>query len=225
MEKIIDEKYNTFWLRLFARFVDSVLIYFPYFIIVLLFKNTITNNIDFFLKNDIINSDNANFLLKNGIINNSKIILFISILFPFIDIVYNILSNKYFGKTIGKKIFGLKVLHLSEKRLLNFKEAILRNSYHIIDFLISFFMVFSTIMVISDMDIKQPMSFESNFYSQNKDIHIVKKVMNVIGFIWLAMNIIAILIDGKRRALHDMIANSVVIKDEQYNFADNEDDL
>jgi len=160
MKKIIDEKYNTFIPRFFASIVDFIL-----FIIVF-----------------AIASFYSNYQLSQYFLTN--------FLFAFSFPLYYIMCHKHFGYTIGKKLLRVKVLHISEARLLNYKEAIFRDIYFIIQLFI--------LMILWIIN--------KQFYD-NADV-----ILDKIEWFWITLEFVTMIFSEKRRAFHDMIANSVVVK-------------
>jgi len=111
-----------------------------------------------------------------------------------INVLYFILLHTKYGYTIGKKITGLKVLDASESRLISLKKSTLRESPYILINLGIIFYVF--IFFNTDRSKAEKMLYDLTF---------------ILNSIWVGLELIYTLSNKKRRAIHDLIANSVVI--------------
>lgn len=109
--------------------------------------------------------------------------------------LYFIILHAKYGHTIGKIITGLKVLDISELRLINFKKSILRESPFVV---INLAIILYVIALLGDDLSKTEERFHNITYT--------------INLIWIGLEIIYMLTNKKRRAIHDVIADSVVIK-------------
>lgn len=109
---------------------------------------------------------------------------------------YSILMHYYFGKTVGKKITGVKVLTIHEKRL-DIKHAVLRDIIQISITVIYVSGVLSLILPSS------PVSPGIN----------ISLLIATFPTIWLLLEVLTALINKKHRAIHDYIAGTVVIRE------------
>ncbi len=119
-------------------------------------------------------------------------------------IVINLASTLYFismhgfcGQTVGKMLMKVKVLSLNEKPL-RFYQAILRDTPQIL-FTISSFIFLRSIFVNSEQTEITPQEFFSN-------------PLMIVMAIWGLADILTVFFNVKRRALHDYVAGSVVVK-------------
>jgi uncharacterized RDD family membrane protein YckC len=116
---------------------------------------------------------------------NSTIPFFILSTIPYI---YSIFCHFKYGQTIGKAIMKIKVLTVEEIQL-SIKHAVLRDCVPLI------FLVFGLITSHS--------LNEKNFEFT---------AIDYVSIIWGATEIITMLFNNKRRAIHDFIAGTVVVK-------------
>lgn len=114
-------------------------------------------------------------------------------------IAYSVVSHGIFGKTIGKKICKVTVLDVSERKL-PFIKAVLRDLFPIIVLFLS--LPFELVSVWEGVN-----PFTKQEYS------ILDWIAMSSFYIWFVVEIVTMLSNKKRRALHDYIAGSVVIKD------------
>jgi uncharacterized RDD family membrane protein YckC len=123
--------------------------------------------------------------------------LIFNIIFSSSIYIYSVLMHGYYGQTIGKMCTGVKVLDISEKSL-NMNQAIIRDLIPITISVITF--IYMAIIVTNGTN---PFSIDS------KDNNML---IDNIGIIWFFIEIVTMLLSKKRRALHDYIAGSVVIR-------------
>ncbi len=159
------EKYNTILKRLLAAIIDGILLY-PISFLESLYMNKGVS------------------LFAVGTLAVTSAYLF-----------YFILLHAKYGHTIGKKITGLRVLDISESRLINFKKSILRES---------------PLIVINLGIILYVITFFNADLSKTEEVFY--DITFIINSIWIGAELIFMLSNKKRRAIHDLIADSVVIK-------------
>lgn len=114
---------------------------------------------------------------------------------------YSILMHGRYGKTIGKRVMGVVVLDLSEQRIPTFRQAFLRDIALVISqsvLLINFFRVVVTSGYIEHIDDKM------GWFGD---------VLSWAGLIWFLLEVVTMLANEKRRALHDRIAQTVVVQE------------
>jgi uncharacterized RDD family membrane protein YckC len=140
--------------------------------------------------------------LINGYVDGSanKFIFIIgSLLFLTIYSAYFIILQGRYGQTVGKKIMSIKVIDINEVSLIGIKRAILRELPWIIadiSILLYFFMMLFLI-------------HHSNL-EKAKDSY--KNLIFITSFTWMLIELATMLTNYKRRAVHDYLAKSVVIK-------------
>ncbi len=126
----------------------------------------------------------------------------IEFLNPVVDIIssfsyyiYSVLLHGLFGQTIGKYVLGVKVFDVNEERGITMKQAFIRDSvpigitifYYLLSF-IPFELTFSMILF-------------SAFIS-------------MVPLLWWILEIFSMLFNQRSRAIHDLIAKTVVVRTE-----------
>ncbi len=113
--------------------------------------------------------------------------------------LYSILLQGRYGQTIGKFICNVRVLDKTEKPL-SMKQAIYRDALPIVIILPVLFYQVTNILngQISSKGLPSPMNVTLKTYLS-------------IYPIWFSLELLTMLTNKKRRALHDFIAGSVVI--------------
>lgn len=111
--------------------------------------------------------------------------------------LYSILMHGLWGWTLGKRILRLKVVRNLDENKINFLQAGLRD---IVPLLLVVFCIYSFANISITSDTNVFVRYESLF-----------NLVNYMYGLWLLLEIITMLFNKKRRALHDFIANTVVI--------------
>ncbi len=119
------------------------------------------------------------------------LIAFLSFIIPY---VYSILLHGYCGQTFGKMAMGVKIFDKSEKKLISYKQAFMRE-----------------LVPLSILGLLQLFSLFGNLEEWNFWIYLTI-LMSWIMMSWALLEIGTMLFDKKRRALHDYIAGTVVLK-------------
>ena len=115
-----------------------------------------------------------------------------------IPFAYAIYLHGTYGQTVGKWLMKVQVLSVDETRL-TMRQAFLRDSIGLS--LIAVYLLFAISPVFSGVS---PSSRE--FYEH------IPSVIWKVGLITFALELITMLTNEKRRALHDYIAGSVVVR-------------
>ncbi len=170
----MNAKYDTFWRRLGAGFCDG-LVFMPLNI-----------------ADSVIQSYQLDIPLKIAWL----------LVFVFSRPLYIILMHAQYGQTIGKMATGIIVVHINEDRIINYKEAVLRESPFWITIMIS--------VIITVYYLLAPHAIADEHASDSYTI------LSYAGLIWYLLEILTMLSNNKRRALHDFIAHSVVIRKEEF---------
>jgi uncharacterized RDD family membrane protein YckC len=116
-------------------------------------------------------------------------------------IAYSVLMHGYKGQTLGKMFCNVRVLDITENKL-SLGQAFMRDIPLIIsNFIFSLYIFFNSNNYINAVTgkIKDISAFPIWFW-----------VLGMASFIWLLLEIITMLTNNKRRAIHDFIAGSVV---------------
>jgi uncharacterized RDD family membrane protein YckC len=117
----------------------------------------------------------------------------------FIPIFYSIIAHYKYGQTIGKWVACVKVLDISETKTINLQQSILRDSFYLTIELIGFF--YFIFMVLKNGDTQY-------FYDGFNDF------AGTPFLIWTLLELITMFTNNKKRAIHDFLAKSVVVRTE-----------
>ncbi|MFM8744102.1 MAG: RDD family protein [Cytophagales bacterium] len=111
---------------------------------------------------------------------------------------YSIIMHWQTGQTLGKIIMKVKVLHVSESRLLSLRESFMRDSVYVLIETISLFILFAQTILKGE-------------YTDYEGW--VAGILGSIGFVWFLVEIITMFGNDKKRAFHDLMADSVVVNE------------
>lgn len=117
-----------------------------------------------------------------------------SLVFP----VYSITMNAKFGQTLGKMWMKVKVTDVSEEKEITLPQAILRDLPQLI---------FNSAAIIIGIS---ALSYDE----KSIEMMYAYGTFNVIAGLWSLADIIVFLFNDRRRALHDLIARTIVVKTE-----------
>lgn len=120
-----------------------------------------------------------------------NLIFFASLFLPYL---YTILFHGFSGQTIGKMIAGIKILDKSEGTDINFGQAILRDIIPLIGVLVLFLLSVFGLLDESGNATSSAIIFSSIILS------------------WSILEMMTMIFNEKRRALHDYIAGTVVLR-------------
>ncbi len=169
-----EKRYLTFWPRLWASFVDSIVLWPLGTIFVLI------------LQLDL------------------PLWLFVTVGFlrslPWM--IYNIYLHGTYGQTIGKMVTSVKIIDAKTHNPISFRHAIVRDSIPIL--LILALAVYQAYhLTIGTISIDEII---------NNDPSTGAAWFGLILFVWWAAEVVTMLTNRKRRALHDFIAGTVVVR-------------
>jgi uncharacterized RDD family membrane protein YckC len=168
---ILQRKYETFWLRLGAVYVDAIILV-PLLIVSWL-------------------------LLAHSTLTGIRVAWFI--VAQCAALVYQIVMHGLYGQTLGKMSCHVIVRDISE-RPLSMKQAVLRNIFGIALFPLGLWVYLP--QVIHGASI-------AGFHRTPAG-----RVLSWLGVGWTVIEVVTLLANEKRRAVHDYIAGSVVIRTE-----------
>ena len=120
-----------------------------------------------------------------------------TIMIGFIWQLYSIIMNIKFGGTIGKLVVGIRIMDVNEKSWPNLKQVLMRDCVWIASYLISGLLMTIKLVQGESLDPLKTNVFEV--------------VLNWAGMGWVIAEIITAFGNNKRRAVHDLIAKTVVI--------------
>jgi uncharacterized RDD family membrane protein YckC len=113
--------------------------------------------------------------------------------------IYTVVLHARYGQTLGKRIMGVKVLDVSESRIPTLSQALVRDSVYIV--LNTFTLAYLFVLVMRG-------DYTEVALTQSAP----GRMLNWIGWGWFVTEIVTMLTNDKRRALHDVIARTVVVR-------------
>jgi uncharacterized RDD family membrane protein YckC len=113
-------------------------------------------------------------------------------------LVYSIWMHGKYGQTLGKMAVKVVVLDVSENPL-TMRQAVLRDILGVV--LLPIGLVIDIPRILHGVDISSP-----------SNITALDQVIGYSGLAWFLIEFITMLTNNKRRALHDFIAGSVVVR-------------
>jgi uncharacterized RDD family membrane protein YckC len=128
---------------------------------------------------------------------DTPILISWTILTAFLPLLYSVLLHFKYGQTIGKWVAGVKVVDVSEIRTLTFKQSVLRDVFYLGIEVVG--LLYFTILVFQT----DKAEYLYNDYRNFADQPILW---------WTFIELVTMLTNSKRRALHDLIAKSVVVR-------------
>jgi uncharacterized RDD family membrane protein YckC len=111
--------------------------------------------------------------------------------------IYSIYFHWKTGQTIGKRAMNVLVLDVSEEKGLTFKQAFLRDSIYVI------IQTAGLILIIVNV-------IKIGVYSDD-GINPYNSCLTIFAIVWFLLELVTMLTNKKRRALHDYIASTVVV--------------
>lgn len=151
------------------------------------------------------------FFLQNWLDSLSKTVaLILAVLFPVLFCAYDVCFVAMRGQTPGKMAVGIKIVKVNGGPV-SWKEAFLRHSINII---------FATagVIAICIAITKIPASEYAGLSWESRTHRLYElrpsgfRWMDVLSNIWIWSEVIVLLFNKKKRALHDFIAGTVVIR-------------
>ncbi len=115
----------------------------------------------------------------------------------FLPLMYFVLLHYKYGQTIGKWVTGIKVLDVSETKSITLKQSVLRDIFYLAIQIIG--LLYFTFLVVKTDEAEYLYNDYRNFAD------------NPILW-WTIIELVTMLTNQKRRALHDFIAKTVVIR-------------
>lgn len=179
-----DQKYRTFWPRFWAGITD-VLVLLP---LALIAQYILTFDDSFW--------DTARWLYVVVFILNYTY-----------QWVYSVYMHGRFGQTVGKMSTRVRVVDVKTEGPITFRHALLRDSVPI---LISvFLLLYGSYRLITGL----PVSESITRISSDSSVATTGEIwMALIVYVWWFAEIVTMLTNDRRRAIHDFIAGTVVIR-------------
>jgi len=118
--------------------------------------------------------------------------------------VYHVYMHGKYGQTFGKWACKVKIVTFKNEKNINFRIAILRDSIPIALFVLvliaEFYLIIVGKLTLTELYRPTPESIKIQFY------------LYLIPMLWLVAELVTMLTNKKRRALHDYIAGTVVVR-------------
>jgi uncharacterized RDD family membrane protein YckC len=149
-----------------------------------------------------------NYLIKISI----PVAMFITVIQLSLYSIYSIYFNYYYGATIGKMVVGIKITS-PDGSTISFKQVLLRSFVDI-----SFAITFIVVQVIAISKANSDIFLNAGWLERGQYIQFIlpKWYSNVslVQQIWIWSEAFVVLFNKRKRAIHDFIANTVVIRAE-----------
>jgi len=109
------------------------------------------------------------------------------------DWLYSVLLHSFFGQTLGKMATGIKVLSVNETPI-SFRQAFMRDIVLIVlDIAILIYAIYTLLMGVPEN------TFIDNWFT-------------FVGLGWFVAEVVTAVTNPQRRAIHDYIADTVVVR-------------
>lgn len=142
-----------------------------------------------------------NYLTKSDI---GTVVVIGNLLNNFSPYIYSILFHGFKGQTLGKMAMGVKVVNFEGEDQIDIKQAFIRDSVPFIIMIVLF--VYSYILISNGVEFDNSTDFST----------LAPMIfMAIISLLWTLLEIISMLFNEKSRAIHDLIAGTVVIRTDQ----------
>ena len=126
---------------------------------------------------------------------------YIFVFFTFLPFLYSIGMHGYNGQTVGKMVMGVQVTNSKNESSISYIQAVLRDLVPVICLTALVIMSFYApeVKTVEDMEI-------------HKDFFFMLSVLGSTRTIWYILEFVTMLLNKKRRAVHDFIAGTVVVR-------------
>ena len=114
--------------------------------------------------------------------------------------LYSVCMHARYGQTLGKMATGVKVLDVSEDGTPSLRQAFLRDIGSVVISSLAYLYLVQLVV--------------NGRYAEGAQVNETPgMILSIAALAWFALEILTMLTNPKRRALHDFIAGTVVIKD------------
>jgi uncharacterized RDD family membrane protein YckC len=124
---------------------------------------------------------------------------------------YNVFLPKRYGGTPGKLIVGIKIIRIDSLPI-GWKESFLRYSVNIFFVLVNLVVMIIAILLADDEMYNSLTWFQKPTYLNSLIAHY--DIITILSNIWVWSEVIILLTNKRKRAMHDFIAGTVIIKSE-----------
>jgi uncharacterized RDD family membrane protein YckC len=129
-------------------------------------------------------------------INNNSLIILTTSIITLSSVAYSVFFHAKYGQTLGKMAVDIKVVDVSEAKPISIRQAFIRDG-------IWFGIEVAGIIYFSLQLMK---TASGNIVSENYDGFI-----DIVSFSWVVLELVSMLTNAKRRAIHDFLAKTVVV--------------
>jgi uncharacterized RDD family membrane protein YckC len=127
-----------------------------------------------------------------------------SVLSQVLILAYNIFCHARWGQTLGKRAVGIRVVKVSGERL-TWREAVLRS---LVDVVLTIFYILRMAPIL----FPDPEAMWLQWVIVFSSLWIIE--LDIFGQVWFWSELVTMLFNKKKRALHDFIAGTVVIQEQ-----------
>jgi len=122
----------------------------------------------------------------------------------FVWLFYTIGMHAKFGQTVGKMVCKVRVVDAVTEEAITFRQAVLRDSIPFITTIVLVVYQANT-LVNSVLPVE---TYTQHQMAKDKNLWLLM----IIPLVWFVLEIVTMLLNSKRRALHDFIAGTVVVR-------------
>jgi uncharacterized RDD family membrane protein YckC len=138
--------------------------------------------------------------------------LLVTVLAPLLSWAYTIFFHARWGQTLGKKAMNIRVVKVSGEPI-SWREAVLRS---LVDIVLRTLVMIGTLIAL--------LHFPEAEYGQLPRVELSKHLaelspmwlswVNILSNIWFWSELVTLLFNKKKRALHDFMAGTVVVQEQ-----------
>jgi uncharacterized RDD family membrane protein YckC len=132
----------------------------------------------------------------------TAILVVVNALFGFLYTVY--FHGKY-GQTVGKMVTKVRVVDFRTEQRITYRQALLREGIPVL-------MSIGELVYLIYLIIHNPELEKSIKEGKSDDLFIALSLLSIIPLLWFIVEVVTMLTNEKRRALHDFIAGTVVVR-------------
>lgn len=136
-------------------------------------------------------------IILSSFSNQVKYSTIINILMSSVSVVYTVLMHNFYGRTLGKMAMKVKVLDISE-RPITFTQAVIRSLPQMLPVFIT------ASLLLSDLSPENA--------NANELLKSATNIAYILYSVWSVADIIVCFASAKKRALHDFLAGTVVVR-------------
>lgn len=136
--------------------------------------------------------------LKELLLVNSGILIIWTIIAMSAYQIYSVLMHGKYGQTIGKKVMQVKIVNFPNETSISYRTAFIRDLPYAI--LVTIDILVAIVLILSPT------------LKDNSMLTLITDLLGYAGLVWFLVEIVTMLFNQQNRAVHDIIAKTVVIK-------------